>query len=211
MAYGDPIGYPPFREAIAEYVGAVRGVRCDPSQVLVVTGSQQALEISARVLLDPHDALWIEEPSYPGARQVFIRSGTRLVPVPVDGEGLDVSEGVRRCRNARAVYITPSHQYPLGMTMSASRRILLLDWAARHSSWIIEDEYDSEYRFGSRPIAAVQGLDVNARVIYVGTFSKVLFPSLRVGYLIVPKDLVVPFRWLEKPLTSFHPRSIRQS
>jgi GntR family transcriptional regulator/MocR family aminotransferase len=160
---------------------------------MVVTGSQQALEISARVLLDPRDAVWIEESSYPGARQVFARSGTRLVPVSVDGEGLDVKAGIGRCHTARAAYITPSHQYPLGMTMSASRRMLLLDWAARNSSWIIEDDYDSEYRFGSRPIAAVQGLDVNARVIYIGTFSKVLFPSLRVGYLIVPKDLVRAF------------------
>jgi GntR family transcriptional regulator/MocR family aminotransferase len=193
LAYSDPTGHPPFREAIAEYVGTVRGVRCDPSQVMVVTGSQQALEISARVLLDPRDAVWIEEPSYPGARQIFAGSGTRLVPVSVDGEGLDVKAGVRRCRTARAAYITPSHQYPLGMTMSASRRMLLLDWAARNSSWIIEDDYDSEFRFGSRPIAAVQGLDVNARVIYIGTFSKVLFPSLRVGYLIVPKDLVRAF------------------
>jgi GntR family transcriptional regulator / MocR family aminotransferase len=193
LAYSDPMGHPPFREAIAEYVGTVRGVRCDPSQVMVVTGSQQALEISARVLLDPRNAVWIEEPSYPGARQVFVRSEIRLIPVPVDSQGLDVKEGVRRCRDARAAYITPSHQYPLGMTMSASRRMLLLNWAARQSSWIIEDDYDSEYRFSSRPIAAVQGLDVNARVIYIGTFSKVLFPSLRVGYLIVPKDLIRPF------------------
>ncbi len=193
MGYRDPMGHQPFRQAIAEYLGAVRGVRCDPAQVMIVTGSQQALEISARVLLDPRDAVWIEEPSYPGARQVFVRSGTRLIPVPVDGEGLDVKEGIRRCRSVRAVYITPSHQYPLGMTMSVSRRMLLLDWAARNDSWIIEDDYDSEYRFSNRPIAALQGLDANARVIYIGTFSKVLFPSLRVGYLIIPKDLVRAF------------------
>jgi GntR family transcriptional regulator / MocR family aminotransferase len=205
MAYSDPIGHLPFRQAIAEYVGAFRGVQCDPEQVMVVNGSQQALEIAARVLLDRHDAVWIEEPSYPGARQVFVRAGTRLIPVPIDDEGLDVKEAVRRCRSARAIYITPSHQYPLGVTMSVSRRMLLLDWAVRHSAWIIEDDYDSEYRFSKRPVAAVQGLDVNNRVIYIGTFSKVLFPSLRVGYLIVPKDLVRAFSLAREMFDLFSP------
>jgi GntR family transcriptional regulator/MocR family aminotransferase len=190
------MGYQPLREAIAEYLGAFRAVRCDASQVLVTTGSQQGLQLAAQVLVDPKDRVLIEEPGYPSARQAFLAAGAALIPVPVDQEGLDMAAVLargRRGQNARAVYITPSHQYPLGMTMSATRRMLLLNWAVRTGAWIIEDDYDSEYRFGSRPIASLQGLDTNAKVIYVGTFSKVMFPALRVGYLVVPKDLVPAF------------------
>jgi GntR family transcriptional regulator/MocR family aminotransferase len=193
MAYGDAMGYLPFREAIAEYLGAVRGVRCEASQILVTTGSQQGLQLSAQILLDPKDRLWMEEPGYPGARQAFMTVGAQLIPVPVDHDGMDVEEIIHRGRGARAVYVTPSHQYPMGMTMSATRRMLLLNWAVRSGAWIIEDDYDSEYRFGSRPIASLQGLDMDGRVIYVGTFSKVLFPALRLGYVVVPKDLVPAF------------------
>jgi GntR family transcriptional regulator/MocR family aminotransferase len=193
MAYGDAMGYLPFREAIAEYLGTVRGVRCDSSQILVTTGSQQALQISAQVLLDPKDPMCMEEPGYPGARQAFMTAGTRLIPVPVDDEGINIAELIRRGRGARAVYVTPSHQYPMGMTMSATRRMLLLNWAARTGAWIIEDDYDSEYRFGSRPIASLQGMDTDGRVIYIGTFSKVLFPALRLGYVVVSQDLVPAF------------------
>ena len=193
MAYGDPMGYAPFREAIAEYLGAVRAVRCDPSQVMVVAGSQQGLQTSASVLLNPGDSVWMEEPGYPGAHQAFATVGARLIPVPVDDEGLNVEEGIRRCPKARAVYITPSHQYPMGTTMSATRRMQLLNWASRAGAWIIEDDYDSEYRFGIHPIGSLQGLDSDARVIYVGTFSKVMFPALRLGYLVIPADLVHAF------------------
>jgi GntR family transcriptional regulator / MocR family aminotransferase len=193
MAYGNAMGYLPFREAVAEYLGAMRAVRCDASQILVTTGSQQALQLSAQVLLDEDDRVWIEEPGYHGARHALMTAGARLVPVPVDREGLQVQEGIRRARNARAVYITPSHQYPLGVTMSAARRMLLLQWAARAGAWIIEDDYDSEYRFGARPIASLQGLDSSYRVIYAGTFNKVVFPSLRLGYAVVPRDLVPAF------------------
>lgn len=193
LAYGDTMGYPPFRAAITAYLGTVRAVRSEPSQVMAIAGSQQGLELSARVLLDPGDAVWMEEPGYPGAHQAFAAAGARLIPVPVDSEGLDIEEGLRRCPQARAVYVTPSHQYPLGRTLSASRRLQLLNWASRSGAWIIEDDYDSEYRFGIRPIASLQGLDSDARVIYIGTFSKVLFPSLRLGYVVVPPDLIGAF------------------
>jgi GntR family transcriptional regulator/MocR family aminotransferase len=196
MAYGDAMGYQPLREAIAEYLGAFRAVRCDVSQSLVTTGSQQGLQLSAQVLVDPKDRVLMEEPGYPSARQAFRAAGAELIPVPVDREGLNMAELLaagHRGPNARAVYITPSHQYPLGMTMSAARRMLLLNWASRTGAWIVEDDYDSEYRFDSRPIASLQGLDTGAKVIYVGTFSKVMFPALRVGYLVVPKDLVSAF------------------
>ena len=193
MAYGDAMGHMPLREAIAEYLGAVRAVRCEPAQILVTTGSQQALQLCAHVLLDHDDSVWMEEPGYSGAHQAFMAAGARMVPVPVDEEGLNVAAGVRRKPDARAAYITPSHQYPLGVTMSAARRMLLIQWAAKSGAWIIEDDYDSEYRFASRPIASLQGMDTEARVIYVGTFSKVLFPALRVGYLVVPRDLAPAF------------------
>src|SRR5579863_6990105 len=193
MAYGDAKGYMPFREAIAEYLGAFRAVRCEPAQILVTTGSQQGIQLSAQVLLNPNERVWFEEPGYPGARQALLAAGVDLVPVPVDKGGLNVPEGIRRARNAHAAYITPSHQYPSGVTMTAARRMLLLNWAARSGAWIIEDDYDSEYRLGGRPIASLQGLDTDARVIYVGTFSKVMFPALRLGYVVVPKDLVNAF------------------
>jgi GntR family transcriptional regulator/MocR family aminotransferase len=160
---------------------------------MVVSGSQQALSLTARVLVDPDSPVWVEEPGYGGARDVLRLRGARLVPVPVDEEGLNVTAGVERCPEARAAYVTPSHQYPLGVVMSASRRLQLLDWAQRNGSWIIEDDYDSEYRYESFPIASLQGLDRDSRVLYVGTFSKVLFPALRLGYIVIPADLVARF------------------
>lgn len=160
---------------------------------MIVSGSQQALELSARVLLDPGSPVWIEEPGYRLARDAFALIGCRLVPVPVDNEGLDVAAGIKLCRKARAAFVTPSHQFPLGVTMSASRRFQLLEWAQNTGSWVIEDDYDSEYRYESLPIASLQGLDANARVIYIGTFSKVMFPSLRLGYLVIPLDLIDRF------------------
>jgi GntR family transcriptional regulator / MocR family aminotransferase len=194
MTYGDPMGYAPFRETIAEYLGSVRAVRCDASQVMVIAGSQHGLQLVTRTLIEPRDSVWLEDPGYPRARRTLLMAGASPVPVPVDRDGLDVEAGISRHPDARAAYITPSHQYPTGVTMSATRRMLLLDWAARTGSWIIEDDYDSEYRFNSRPVASLQGLDSDDRVIYIGTLSKVLFPALRVGYMVIPKDLLGAFR-----------------
>jgi GntR family transcriptional regulator/MocR family aminotransferase len=193
MAYGDPMGYLPFREAIAEYLGAARAVRCSPAQVMIVNGSQQGLQICAKVLFDPGDPIWMEEPGYPGAHQAFTTAGVRMVPIPGDDQGISVKEGLRRCRLAKGAYLTPSHQYPLGTTMSAARRLEILQWTVRARAWIIEDDYDGEFRFDSRPIGALQGLDTDSNVVYVGTFSKVLFPALRLGYIVVPKDMVAAF------------------
>jgi GntR family transcriptional regulator / MocR family aminotransferase len=209
MTYGDPMGYLPCRQAIAEYLAVVRGVRCEASQVMIVSGSQQGLAISARVLLDSGDSLWAEEPGYLGGLRVFTAAGCRLVPIPVDNEGLDVKTGIKSRPEARAAFITPSHQFPLGMTMSVARRMLLLDWAARKGSWIFEDDHDSEYRFATRPIGSLQGLDVDGRVIYVGTFSKILFPSLRIGYLVLPNDLVPAFS-LVRFATDIFPSTLDQ-
>src|SRR5579862_4505391 len=191
--YRSPMGSEAFRQTIARYLRTARSVRCDASQIMIVNGSQQALEITARVLLNPGDRVWMEEPCYWLARSVFALAGCRLVPVPVDEQGLSVEAGIKLSRKARAAFVTPSHQFPLGVTMSASRRFQLLEWAHNTGSWVIEDDYDSEYRFESLPIASLQGLDDNARVIYIGTFSKVLFPSLRLGYIVIPPDLVERF------------------
>jgi GntR family transcriptional regulator/MocR family aminotransferase len=193
MAYANALGYLPLREAIAEYLGAVRGVRCDASQILVTTGAQLGLQLASQVLLEPGDRVWIEEPGYHGARNALRMAGAKLVTVSVNRDGLDVEEGIRRAPDARAVYITPSHQYPLGVTMNATQRMLLLNWASSHGAWILEDDYDSEYRFGERPIASLQSLDNAGRVIYLGTFNKVMFPALRLGYVVVPKDLIEAF------------------
>ncbi|MCA1647250.1 MAG: PLP-dependent aminotransferase family protein, partial [Chloroflexi bacterium] len=184
---------PPLREAIASYLGAVRAVRCSPEQVIVVGGSQQALDLAARVLLDPGNTVWFEEPGYLGARAALRGAGAQVIPVPVDEDGLDVGAGEAMASAARMAYVTPSHQYPLGVTMSLSRRLALLAWATRADAWILEDDYDSEFRYAGRPLAALQGLDTSARVIYIGTFSKTLLPSLRLGYLVVPPDLVDAF------------------
>ena len=193
LRYSDPMGLQELREAIASYLRTARAVRCEPQQIMVISGSQQALDLSARVLLDRGDSVWIEEPGYWLAQHILKLAGCRLVPVPVDKEGLDVAAGTKLCRRARAAFVAPSHQYPLGVTMSASRRLQLLDWAQKQSSWVIEDDYDSEYRYESMPVSSLQGLDRQSRVIYIGTFSKVLFPSLRLGYIVVPPDLVERF------------------
>ena len=210
VRYGESQGYAPLREAIAVYAAAVRGVRCDASQVIVTSGSQQALDLAARVLVDPGDRVWIEDPGYLGARAAFTAAGSQLVPVPVDDDGLRVDEGERTAPDARAAYVTPSHQFPVCVTMSLARRLALLDWATRSRAWVIEDDYDSEYRYAARPLASLQGLDEGGRVLYVGTFSKVMFPSLRLGYLIVPPGLGEPFT-RARAVVDRHPPSVDQA
>ena len=193
LAYGDPGGYWPLREAIAGYLATSRGVCCHPSQVIIVSGSQQGLDLAAKVLLDPGESAWIEDPGYNGARGAFLAAGVHLIPVAVDDEGMNFPRVAGQQGKVRLAYVTPAHQYPLGITMSMSRRLALLDWANHADAWILEDDYDSEYRYAGRPLAALQGIDSQERVIYLGTFSKVLFPSLRLGYLVVPRSLIDAF------------------
>ncbi len=186
----DPLGHRPLRASIASYLRAVRAVRCEAEQVVIVSGAQQGLSLVAQLLLDPGDVAWVENPGWPGNRAALLGAGARLVPVPVDQEGIDVAEGMRRGADARLALVTPSHQFPLGVTMSLRRRLQLLDWAAARDAWIVEDDYDSEFRYAGPPLAALQGLDGAGRVFYVGSFSKVMFPALRLGYVVVPPDLV---------------------
>src|SRR5215510_1797637 len=193
VPYGDSAGYLPLRKAIASYLSATRGVRCVAEQVIITSGSLHALEIIARVILEPGDAAWIEDPGFLGARAALMAAGARVIPVPLDADGLNLASGISRCADPRLIYVTPSHQYPLGMTLSLSRRLELLRFAGKTGAWIVEDDYDSEFRYLGQPLAALQGLDTEQRVIYVGTFSKVLFPSVRLGYIIAPTDLVEAF------------------
>lgn len=194
LPYTDPAGYKPLRDAIAKYISAARAVRCDAEQIIVVSGAQQALDLATRLLLDPGDAVWMEDPGYNGARAAFLAAGVKPIAVPIGNAGLDVARGEKLSPHARLAYVTPSHQYPTGVVMTLSRRLELLRWAERKRSWILEDDYDSEYRYASRPVASLQGLDKSGTVIYCGTFSKVLFPSLRLGYIVVPATLVDAFR-----------------
>lgn len=202
------------REAIAAYVTSARGARCTSEQVLIVSGAQQALDLVARVLIEPGDPVWMEDPGYVGARAALAAAGARVVPVPVDAEGMNVAHGERTAPAARLAYVTPSHQFPLGTIMSAARRLALLTWAHRVGGWVLEDDYDSEFRYSGRPIPCLQGLDaergVASRVLYVGTFSKTLSPALRLGYLIVPDELVDVFR-VARAVSGGHSPTVDQS
>jgi GntR family transcriptional regulator/MocR family aminotransferase len=197
---GDPGGHPDLRTAIARYLGEARGIACDPKHVLVVSGIRQAVDLSCRLLLDPGDQVWMENPGYPGIRAVLAANGCEVAGIPVDDEGLDVDAGRRAAGKARLVCVAPSHQFPLGVALSLQRRLTLLDWAREAGAWILEDDYDSEYRYAGRPLAALKSLDADHRVIYVGTLSKLLFPSLRLGYLVAPPQLAEPFRRLRSAL-----------
>ena len=192
LSYATGAGDPDLRQALAEYLQRARGVVCSADQVVITSGTQQSLHLIAQLLADPGDAVWLEDPGYWGARSVFRALGMKLVPVPVDGEGL--APGAAHLREPpRAMFVSPSHQYPTGALMSHGRRRQLLEYAAVHGVWVVEDDYDSEFRFGARPLPALQGLDEHGRVIYLGTFSKTLFPALRMAYLVLPPDLVESF------------------
>lgn len=192
--YSYPEGQPGLRAAIAAHVKLARGVVCEPDQIIVTAGAQAGLDLAARLLLDPGDNAWIEDPGYGGARGGLIGAGANLVPVPVDEEGMDIAAARKMRKRPRLIYVTPSHQFPLGVTMSLSRRLDLLELADDADAWVIEDDYDSEYRYQGRPLSSLQGLDGGRRVLYVGTFSKTFFPSLRIGYLIVPRAHAQSFR-----------------
>jgi GntR family transcriptional regulator / MocR family aminotransferase len=207
---GDPAGYRPLCQAIADYLASARAVSCSPEQVIVVSGTQQALDLAARVLTDPGDPVWIEEPGYPPTRAVLLAAGARPVPVAVDDEGLSVVQGRAAEPAPRLISVSPSHQFPLGVTMSLKRRLELLEWAREVDGFVLEDDYDSEYRYAGRPLAALQGLDRDGRVIYVGTMSKVMFPGLRVGYMVVPEQLIDAFLAV-RALIDAHPSSIAQA
>lgn len=193
LADVNPKGYWPLRQAVSDYLGTARGVRCTADQVIIVAGIQQGLDLTARLVLGPGNPVWVEDPCFFAVPAIFKALAAKIISVPVDRYGLNVKEGQRRCDRAKLAYVTPAHQFPLGATMPLDRRLALLDWARRAGGLIFEDDYDSEYRYSGRPIPALQGLDQSGSVIFAGSFSKVLFPSLRLGYLVVPAGLVDKF------------------
>jgi GntR family transcriptional regulator/MocR family aminotransferase len=193
LADSDSRGYRPLRAAIAEYLGGARGVVCTADQVVIVSGIQHGLDLTMRLLVDPGDTVCLEDPCHPIVSGMFKVLPARIVAVPVDSQGFDICAAQRACRQPRLIYTTPAHQFPLGYTMSVNRRLALLDWACRAGAWVFEDDYDSEYRYEGRPFPALQGFDRGRSVIFCGSFSKVLLPSLRLGYLVVPPELVDKF------------------
>ena len=193
LTYSPGGGYRPLRRALSDYLRVARSVKCSPDQIIITTGIHQSMDLAVRLLADVGDRAWVEEPCYWGARSVLQSAGLELTPVPVDEEGLDPREPSLK-EPPRLALVTPSHQYPLGMVMSLARRRTLLEYARQHRTWIIEDDYDSEFRYGSRPIASLQGLDEAGRVIYVGSLGKILYPGLRIGYMVAPEALVDTFR-----------------
>lgn len=182
----DAAGLPRLRQAIAAHLALSRGVTADPEQVIVVSGARQALHLCAQTLLDPGDRIWCEDPGYTAARAAFRLAGAQVVPVGVGESGIDVAGGMRAAPDARAAYVTPSHQFPTGVVMPLGQRLQLLDWAAEHSAWILEDDYDSEFCYDDRPLPALQGLDDGRSVVYVGTLNKITYPGMRLGYLVAP-------------------------
>jgi len=201
LLFGKDVGgYRPLRTAIANYLAAVRAVNSTADQVVIVAGIRQALTVAARLLLDPSDVVWLEDPGYPPLRAPLVAAGAKLVPVELDAEGLSVRAGQRAAPRPKLICIVPSHQYPLGTTMTVARRLELLDHARHGNAWIFEDDYESEWRYAGQPPAAIQSLDRDGRVLYAGTFSTMLFPSIRLGYAIVPLHLVGPFIALQQAL-----------
>ncbi|QTU20520.1 PLP-dependent aminotransferase family protein [Pseudomonas protegens] len=193
LVYPDARGYAPLRAAIASYLGISRGISCHPEQIFVCAGYRACLDLISHTLMRPSATCWLEEPGYFMARSALLEAGAQLVPVPVDDQGLDVAQGIARAPEAGFAVVTPTHQSPLGVSLSLPRRLALLDWANRQGSWIIEDDYDSEYRYQGKPLPALKSLDQQGRVLYTGTFSKVLFPGLRLAYLVVPTEQTPAF------------------
>ncbi len=208
LYYAPPEGDAALRRALQGYLGRARGLHCDAEQIVIVHGSQQAIDLCARVLLDADDAFVFEDPGYLMARRCFEATGARLLSIPVDAHGLD-TERLPRDTRIRLAYVTPSHQFPLGGTLPIVRRQALLGWARRQRAWVIEDDYDGEFRYGQRPIDALQAIDTEGRVIYVGTFSKALSPQMRLGYLVLPASLVGAFRQAKR-LTDRHAPVLEQ-
>ncbi len=189
LAYGDPRGSRALREQIALHLAASRGIRCDPGCIVVISGTQQGLRLCAEALLRPGDGVWFEDPGYPAARRAMEAAGLHPIPVPVDADGIDVAEGRRRGASARAVYVTPSNQFPTGTTLSMPRRLALLDWARVEDAWVLEDDYDNEFRYDGPALTALAGIGGD-RVVYCGTFSKAVFAGLRLAYLVVPPGAI---------------------
>ncbi len=204
----EPMGYRPLRDAVADYLSTSRGVKCIPEQIAIVSGVQEALDLVARLVLNPSDRVCMEDPGYTSAADVFEAVGAKVSALPLDDEGMELREPI--LRGSRLVYVTPAHQFPLGITMSLPRRLELLEWARRSGALIFEDDYDSEYRYSGHPVPALQGLDRNGLVLFAGTFNKVLFPSLRLGYLVIPSDLVTWFADT-RSLTIRHPPLLEQA
>lgn len=196
FGYASAIGYTPLREVIASYLRTARGVKCRSDQVIITNGAQQALNLTAQLLLNHDDTVWIEDPCYNGAKAAFSSISSNIIPLPIDASGISIEKGLQEAPQARLVYISPSNQFPLGVTMGLQRRLEIIKWAVDNHSWIIEDDYDSEFRYSGSPVMALQGIDHSDRVIYIGTFSKVLYPSLRLGYMVVPENLIKPFHTL---------------
>jgi GntR family transcriptional regulator/MocR family aminotransferase len=193
FGYGEPAGFFPLRESIAAHLKSVRGVNCTPEQVIITNGAQQAFNLIGRIFLEPKTEVWIENPCYFGVKQAFQSFDAKFIPVPLNADGFDLTAALKQSRKARLAYVTPSHQFPMGVTMGLARRLQLLEWAKKAGMWIIEDDYDSEFRYEGRPLPSLQGLDRDRRVLYVGTFSKTVFPALRLGCLVVPPDLIEIF------------------
>lgn len=206
LANADSQGHQPLREAIASYLALSRGVLCEPGQIVITGGFQGALGLITRAFLSPDSVVCFEEPGYPSARLALEVSGAEIVAIPVDAEGLDVAAAVRRAPQARMICVTPAHQSPTGVSLSLARRLALLGWASESRGWILEDDYDSEFRYDSRPLPALKSLDDAGRVLYTGTFSKVLFPALRLGYLVVPQTEVARLVELNRLLYGPPPR-----
>lgn len=192
LGYGDPAGEAQLRELIAAYLRSSRGLSCEPAQIVITCGAQQGIALCAQLLVQPGDRVAVENPGYRAAGEAFAMAGARLAGIAVDGEGLDTA-ALERVGDCRLVYVTPAHQYPTGVTLSLARRLQLLDWAERHDGWIVEDDYDGEYRYSGAPLAPLAVLDRAGRVIHVGTFCKIAFPALRLGYLVLPPGLAQPF------------------